>query len=317
MTTGEFIKRKIDYPSVKQLQLAGYVYKEERWQKAGEKDWEGEPIESYGPEVPYMERAKMRPEIQREARRALEAPTLPPVEPIEPSPLPTPAVPPEEAPPGEVFTDPAGYEWTITKPTGWDVSWVASPESESGYAPEYSNLEGWRQDQYGSIWTPEGGKYTPEGGFVSPEGNVFTPEQVKEQKELIEDLGRIFSEEDVWELMGWAESDPERFTNAFQEIGDTAESRAALKRLGASDEYIESIYPPIAEVESKLKDIWDAFYSGAAQMASNKAIFRFHCSRVLFRYYRQSCSSDGAYSRDTRGRCQNATRIEKYIQGVL
>jgi len=133
-----------------------------------------------------------------------------------------------------------------------------------------------------SYITPENWEITQEQTYISPEGKMFTKEEIEAQLvapeiplEVEQVFGRVFpTVEDAGQVLTWATESEENlneFLELVHRIGRTEDTEDLLSKMfpEITPEQVEEFFatmPAAVEPESKIKDIWDAFYVGAAQM---------------------------------------------------
>lgn len=103
-------------------------------------------------------------------------------------------------------------------------------------------LTGSTQDSEGNVVLESGEKFTPDGGFIDVDGTKYSPEQVAKEKELWTDIVKLFPDQDIQELMRWADTFPTRFTMEFWKMGDSPLVRATMEEMGMTDEYIDLVF---------------------------------------------------------------------------
>ena len=119
------------------------------------------------------------------------------------------------------------------------------------------------------------GEYQAAGGELDASDWAKLKEQEYLETEQI--FGAVFPKRDIEEVIAYAENNFEGFRNDLLEIGRTPEVEALLREMygEVTPEQFDEFFGTTEEIttipapfkpESKIKDIWDAFYSGMARM---------------------------------------------------
>ena len=230
-------------PSARQLQYAGYKWDEtkRKWLK-GDTEWAGEEIEVPGQaatEEQYIQRAQEYPDIYKWEPTAITEQKLP--EQV----LPTEQI---TAPVEAVAPTPAPVEETL--PEGWSID-------ENNVI---TTNENWKIKQT----APDVITYT------SPDGIEYSREQlneiIKTDEVIADSISKIYPNNEVEDMLKWADENPEQFLNSVRDYGDTPETRALLKAMNIPDEDADLILREETE-EPWYKNAWDAIYLSTVNMA--------------------------------------------------
>jgi len=109
-----------------------------------------------------------------------------------------------------------------------------------------------------SFLTPEKWEITEDWEYISPEGKQYDYTEMEtvvgEHPEAV--YGELPPEEDLLGIVSYLESNPEEFMADLMEAGRTTQSEELLRKLGASEAYIDYLFMGEEERASYLADIY-------------------------------------------------------------